>query len=168
MPSVELYNRDNEMYWNVEEFLKVFGYKNVQEFCAYERDTVGTKDYCMNIVQDAMYQQIEDDLEFISEMTLEYLNNNYYTTVRPILERWNGTYKGELQNLQSLYEVFGYDVKSITIDGNCLEIITSHHDGNNTYELYFSQYKLHENESESDYMEYVVNLYELWEQCELI
>lgn len=37
MQSVELYNRDNEMYWNIEEFLKVFSYKNVQEFCAYER-----------------------------------------------------------------------------------------------------------------------------------
>lgn len=114
-----------------------------------------------------MHQQIEDDLELISEMTLEYLNNNYYTTVRPISECWNGTYKGELQNLQSLYNVFDYDVKSITIKGKCLEIITSHHDGNNTYELYFSQYKLYENESENDYMEYVVNLYELWGQGKL-
>ena len=167
MLSVELYNRDDEMYWNLEEFLKVFGYKNVQEYCAYERDTVGTKDYCMNIVQDAMYQQAEDDLEFISEMTLEYLDKHYYATVRPTSERWNGTYKGELQNLESLYEVFNYDVKSIAIKWNYLEIITSHHDGNNTYELYFSQYKLYENESESDYMEYAINLYELWEQGKL-
>lgn len=45
MKTVELYNTDSEMYWNIEEFLKVFGYKNVQEFCAYERDTLGTKEY---------------------------------------------------------------------------------------------------------------------------
>lgn len=160
--TVELYNRDSEYYWNVDEFLKHFGYKNVQEYCAYERDTVGTKEYCNTIVSNAMYQQLEDDLEFISEMTLDYLDKHYYVTVKPISERWDGTYKGELQNINSIYDVFAYDVKSITIEGNCLKVVTSHHDGNNTYDLYFSDYKLYENESENDYMEHVINLYDLW------
>lgn len=164
MQVVELYNANSEIYWNLDEFLKFMNYKNVQEYCAYERDTVGTKEYCNTIVANAMYQQLEDDLEFISEMTLNYLDKHYYVTVRPTSERWNGVYKGELQNINSIYDVFDYDVKSITIEGNCLKVVTSHHDGNNTYELYFSNYKLYENESESDYMEYVINLYELWER----
>lgn len=115
-----------------------------------------------------MYQQSENDLEFISEMTLDYLDKNYYVTVKPILERWNGVYKGELQNISSIYDVFDYDIKSITIKGNYLEVVCSHHDGRNTYNLYFSKYKLYENESESDYIEYVMNLYELWERGELV
>lgn len=97
-------------------------------------------------------------------MTLNYLDKHYYATVRPTSERWNGGYKGELQNIDSIYDVFDYDVKSITIKDNCLEVVCSHHDGNNTYELYFSDYKLYENESENNYMKYVINLYELWEQ----
>lgn len=164
MKTVELYNASSDIYWNVDEFLKGYGYKNVQEFCAYEKDTLGTKDYCENIVQTTMYKQSERDLEFISEMTLDYLDEHYYATVKPISERWNGTYKGELQNINSIYDVFTYDVESITIEGNCLKVVTRHHDGNNTYELYFSDYKLYENESENDYMEYVINLCELWEQ----
>lgn len=32
--TVELYNRDNNYYWNVQEFIKCCGYKNVQEFCS--------------------------------------------------------------------------------------------------------------------------------------
>lgn len=149
MKTVELYNRNDE-------------------YCAYEKDTIGAKDYCENIVQTAMYEQAENDLEFISEMTLDYLDQHYYTTVRPTSERWNGTYKGELQNINSIYDVFDYNVKSIAIEGNCLKVVTSHHDGNNTYELYFSDYKLYENESENDYMEYVVNLYELWQRLTII
>lgn len=164
MKTVELYNRNSDYYLNIDKFLKGYGYKNVQEFCAYEKDTLGAKDYCENIVQTAMFEQAENDLEFISENILDYLDQHYYVTVRPTSERWNGVYKGELQNINSIYDVFTYDVKSITIKGNYLEVVYSHHDGNNTYELYFSNYKLYENESENDYMEYVINLYELWEQ----
>lgn len=164
MKTVELYNVNSDYYWNIDEFLKGYGYKNVQEFCAYEKDTLGAKDYCKNIIQTAMFEQAENDLEFISEMTLDYLDTHYYVTVRPTSERWNGVYKGKLQNTNSIYDVFTYDVKSITIKGNYLEVVCSHHDGNNTYELYFSNYKLYENESENDYMEHVINLYELWEQ----
>lgn len=63
MKIVELYNTNSDIYWNVDEFLKGYGYKNVQEFCTYEKDTLGTKDYCENIVQTAMYEQAENDLE---------------------------------------------------------------------------------------------------------
>lgn len=57
MKTVELYNVNSDYYWNIDEFLKGYGYKNVQEFCAYEKDTLGAKDYCENIVQTAMFEQ---------------------------------------------------------------------------------------------------------------
>lgn len=59
MKIVELYNANSDIYWNLDKFLEHFGYKNVQEYCAYERDTVGTKEYCNTIVSNAMYQQLE-------------------------------------------------------------------------------------------------------------
>ena len=165
--TVELYNRDNNYYWNVQEFIKCCGYKNVQEFCAYERDTVGTKEYCTQIVENAMYEQQEMDLEFIIENTLEYLDKNYFITVRPTSELWNGIYKGELQNINSIYDVLNYEIKTITIKDNYLEIVTSHHDGNNTYQLYFADYSLYDDESEKHYMDTVINLMELWEYGKL-
>lgn len=165
--TVELYNRDNNYYWNVQEFIKCCGYKNVQEFCAYERDTVGTKEYCTQIVENAMYEQQEMDLEFIIENTLEYLDKNYFITVRLTSELWNGIYKGELQNINSIYDVLNYEIKTITIKDNYLEIVTSHHDGNNTYQLYFADYSLYDDESEKHYMDTVINLMELWEYGKL-
>lgn len=165
--TVELYNRDNNYYWNVQEFIKCCGYKNVQEFCAYERDTVGTKEYCTQIVENAMYEQQEMDLEFIIENTLEYLDKNYFITVRPTSKLWNGIYKGELQNINSIYDVLDYEIKTITIKDNYLEIVTSHHDGNNTYQLYFADYSLYDDESEKHYMDTVINLMELWEYGKL-
>lgn len=35
MKVIELYNANSDMYWNLDEFLKSIGYKNVQEYCAY-------------------------------------------------------------------------------------------------------------------------------------
>lgn len=63
--------------------------------------------------------------------------------------------------------MLNYEVVSISIIDNCLRLVVSHHDGRNIYDLYFSNYKLYENESESDYMEYVVHLYKLWERGDI-
>lgn len=167
MKTVELYNANSEMYWNLDEFLKATGYKNVQEYCAHQHDTLGTKEYCTQIVRDDMYKQANEDLEIIIEDNLEYLFNNYYVTVKPISKCWNGTYKGELQNVKHISDVLNYEVVSISIIDNCLRLVVSHHDGRNIYDLYFSNYKLYENESESDYMEYVVHLYKLWERGDI-
>lgn len=164
MKTVELFNRNEEYYWNVNKFVTEQGFENPCEYCAKVLNQLGTEQWCIDTATSDMYQQSEKDLEWICEETLDYLDKHYYATVKPISERWNGTYKGELQNINSIYDVFTYDVKTITIEGNCLKVVTSHHDGNNTYELYFSDYKLYENENENDYMEHVINLYELWEQ----
>lgn len=84
-----------------------------------------------------MYKQANEDLEIVIDDTLEYLFNNYYVTVKPISERWNGTYKGELQNVNNISDVLNYEVVSISIIGNCLRLVVSHHDGRNIYDLYY-------------------------------
>ena len=74
---------------------------------------------------------------------------------------------GELSKDNSLYDVLNYEIKTITIKDNYLEIVTSHHDGNNTYQLYFADYSLYDDESEKHYMDTVINLMELWEYSKL-
>ena len=162
--TVELYNRNSDFYCNVEKFIMEQGYKNVCEYCADVFDKLGTVEWCTEQAKNSMYEQQEMDLEFIVENTLEYLDKNYFITVRPISERWNGIYKGELQNVNNIYDVLNYEINTITIKDNYLEIVTSHHDGNNTYQLYFADYSLYDGESEKHYMNTVINIMDLWER----
>lgn len=98
------------------------------------------------------------------EMTVKSIYNRFSEVLQ---ELWNGIYKGELQNINSIYDVLNYEIKTITIKDNYLEIVTSHHDGNNTYQLYFADYSLYDDESEKHYMDTVINLMELWEYGKL-
>lgn len=43
----------------------------------------------------------------------------------------------ELQNVNNISDVLNYEVVSISIIGNCLRLVVSHHDGRNIYDLYY-------------------------------
>ena len=161
--TIELYSRNNPFYWDVEKFVTEQGYQNVCDYCANVLNKLGSTKWCKAQATQDMYKQQDRDLNYLCEDTLEYLFNNYYATVKPISKRWNGVYKGELQNVNNISDVLNYNIQTVTIKDNYLEIVTSHHDGYNTYEIYFSDYKLYENESERNYMEYIVNVYDLWQ-----
>lgn len=137
MKTVELYNRNSDYYWNVEKFVTEQGYKDVCAYCADVLDKLGTVEWCTEQATKDMYNQQYVDFDFIYDDILYGLNKNYNIVCILTQGRWNGTYKGNLQDCNNIDMRIHDDVQKITIEGKSLVINISHHDGNNQYILYF-------------------------------
>nr|DAU72529.1 MAG TPA: hypothetical protein [Caudoviricetes sp.] len=137
MKTIELYNRNNDYYWNVEKFVTEQGYQNVCAYCADVLDRLGSVEWCKEQATQDMYTQQDLDFENIYENTLLPLNEKYYIVCIPTQGRWNGTYKGGLQDCKHIDMCINYEVQKVTIKDKALIIDVSHHDGNNQYVLYF-------------------------------
>lgn len=135
--TVELYNVNSEYYWDVNTFVTEQGYKNVCEYCADVFDKLGSVEWCTEQATEDMYRQQYEDFNFIYDDILCCLNKNYNIVCIPTQGRWNGTYKGNLQDCNNIDMCIHDDVQKITIEGKSLVIDISHHDGNNQYILYF-------------------------------
>lgn len=172
MKKVELYNRNNDFYWNVDKFVTEQGYKNVCEYCANIFDRLGTVEWCKEQVKNAMYEQQELDFEYLYEDILNGLNEKYYIWCIPTQGRWNGTYKGGLQDCKHIDMCLDYEVQKVTIKDKALIINVAHHDGNNQYILYFTEHTeisdissvpIMNIDEQNKYIEnYAIDLYDLW------
>lgn len=187
MKTVELFNRNNEYYWNVYKFVTEQGFKNPCEYCAEVLSQLGTEQWCIETATADMYEQSNMDLGYLYEDTLQYLDKNYNIVCIPTQGLWNGTYKGGLQDIKTLDICIHDDVQKITIDNKSMIIDVSHHDGNNKYILYFvdttnptveEYYNELENNDYYDYVQgatlenqkdiqeyinkYAIELYDLW------
>ena len=133
--TVELFNANAEMYWNIDKFIESQGFSNVVEYCAVLLEKLGSVAWCTQIVTDDMYHQSNRDLNWVYEETIQRLEKNYNLCIISCIGLWNGTYKGTLQDITTIDIPWG-DVIKLEIKDKALEITTAHHDGRNTYKIY--------------------------------
>lgn len=185
--TVELYNVNIPYYWDVEKFVNDNGYQNVCEYCADVFDRLGSVEWCTSQATEDMYKAQYEDLELLYEDILNSLNEKYNIVCIPTQGRWNGTYKGGLQDCKHIDMCLQYDVQKVTIKDKALIIDVAHHDGNNQYILYFvdtdkptteEYYNMVNNNGYSEYVQgvtlnnekdikdyikkYAIDLYDLW------
>lgn len=127
---------------------------------------------CKEQATQDMYREQEINLEDIYENVLLHLNKKYYIWCIPTQGRWNGTYKGGLQDCKHIDMCIHYEVQKITIKDKALIIDAAHHDGSNQYVLYFTEHTEINDISEIPIMDideqnkyintYAIDLYDLW------
>lgn len=139
---------DYRNYWDMDTFAKSQGFNGVNDetFLAhFELDDLG--DWSDNQQFEWLGSYKDIDLQDIL-FSYEPLELNYYISMVANLEKWNGKAQTEITVLENITDIFSYrgcyDLTAIYEGENYLKFDISHHDGNDTYYVFFNTVEYNE------------------------
>lgn len=142
----QIFNSEN--YYTMEDFAKSQDYTGVND--EYFLEDYGVEDlenWSDERRNDWLNDQKNADINSILE-DYQSLEINYYISCITNLERWNGKAQTEIQTIQNISDIFSYrgciELTAIYEGVNYLRFEISHHDGNDTYLLFFNTVEYNE------------------------
>lgn len=142
-PKTETYIFDNSNYYNLDDFAKFQGFKSWQDMEFLECWNIeNVAEWSDGHVFDWLNEMAQYDLDFILD---EYraLEDKYYISCVANLEYWNKSGQTKIKSLKKITDIFSYGSSFILTDiyegENYIKFCISHHDGNDTYYLFFNE-----------------------------
>lgn len=135
---------DNSNYYYLDDFAKYQGFKSWQDVEFLE---------CWNIEDVAEWSDghISDWLNEIKNFDLDFIlgeyktiEDRYYISCVANLEYWNRSGQTVITPLEKITDIFNYGCSSFILTDifegeNYVKFCISHHDGNDTYYLFFNE-----------------------------
>lgn len=139
---------NSENYYTMEDFAKSLDYTGVNDEYFLEDYGVNDLEDWSDIAQiDWLGEQKNADIDSILE-DYQSLETNYYISCIANLERWNGKAQTEITTLGNITDIFSYrgciELTAIYEGVNYLRFEISHHDGNDSYLLFFNTVEYNE------------------------
>lgn len=134
---------DNSRYYYLDNFAKFQGFKSWQDVEFLECWNIDdVAEWSDGHVSDWLNEMAQYDLDFILN---EYksLEDRYYISCVANLEYWNRSGQTKIKSLKKITDIFNYNSSFILTDifegENYVKFCISHHDGNDTYYLFFNE-----------------------------
>lgn len=139
---------DYQEYWDMDTFAKSQGYDGAEdpEFM----EDYGTDDFVdwSDIAKmDWLGEQQKADIDSLLD-DYQSLEVNYYIAMVANLEKWNGKAQAGITILENITDIFSYrgsiELTAIYEGENYLKFCISHHDGDDTYYVFFNTVEYNE------------------------
>lgn len=135
---------DNSNYYYLDDFAKFNGYSGFKDKGFLDSfDIEDISEWSDGHVADWLDEQKNYELDFILE-EYEQIEKQYYISCVANLEYWNRKGQTVITPLEKIIDIFNYGCSDFTLTDiyegeNYLKFCISHHDGNDTYYLFFNE-----------------------------
>ena len=143
-PKTEKHIFDNSRYYYLDNFAKFQGFKSWQDVEFLECWNIeDIEEWSDSHVSDWLDEIKQYDLDFILE-EYEQIEKQYYISCIADIEYWNRDCQTTITPLEKITDIFNYDCSDFILTDiyegeNYVKFCVSHHDGNDTYYLFFNE-----------------------------